>query len=164
MNPFTERVTSLLPNQVHKKAIEVDAHLRVKGAPLGSMYAIGDCATVRRAFYLECAACSESWPADRDFYCQLFHGTRGGCRSRQEREDRLRRVGDHGYSAAAAFLRAILILRPVSRIKQRIPMAEDHVGKVGLGDLVAWFLWLDTLSRLGNCSSCTIQTRTTACP
>lgn len=46
MNPFTERVTDLLPNQVHKKAIEVDAHLRVKGAPLGSMYAIGDCATV----------------------------------------------------------------------------------------------------------------------
>jgi NADH dehydrogenase FAD-containing subunit len=47
MNPFTERVSSLLPNQVHKKAIEVDAHLRVKGAPLGEVYAIGDCATVR---------------------------------------------------------------------------------------------------------------------
>ena len=46
MNPFTSRVSSLLPNQVHKKAIEVDAHLRVKGAPLGDIYAIGDCATV----------------------------------------------------------------------------------------------------------------------
>jgi NADH dehydrogenase FAD-containing subunit len=46
MNPFTERVSNLLPNQVHKKAIEVDAHLRVKGAPLGDIYAIGDCATV----------------------------------------------------------------------------------------------------------------------
>jgi NADH dehydrogenase len=46
MNPFTERVSNLLPNQVHKKAIEVDAHLRVKGAPLGEIYAIGDCATV----------------------------------------------------------------------------------------------------------------------
>ena len=46
MNPFTSRVSSLLPNQVHKKAIEVDAHLRVKGAPLGDVYAIGDCATV----------------------------------------------------------------------------------------------------------------------
>lgn len=46
MNPFTGRVASLLPNQVHKKAIEVDAHLRVKGAPLGDVYAIGDCATV----------------------------------------------------------------------------------------------------------------------
>lgn len=39
-------MSSLLPNQVHKKAIEVDAHLRVKGAPLGEVYAIGDCATV----------------------------------------------------------------------------------------------------------------------
>lgn len=46
MNPFTSRVSSLLPNQVHKKAIEVDAHLRVKGAPLGDVYAIGDCATI----------------------------------------------------------------------------------------------------------------------
>jgi NADH dehydrogenase FAD-containing subunit len=46
MNPFTERVCELLPNQVHKKAIEVDAYLRVKGAPLGTVYAVGDCATV----------------------------------------------------------------------------------------------------------------------
>ncbi|EJD05702.1 nucleotide-binding domain-containing protein [Fomitiporia mediterranea MF3/22] len=42
MNPFTRRVSSLLPNQVHFKAIEVDAQLRVKGAPLGTVYAIGD--------------------------------------------------------------------------------------------------------------------------
>jgi NADH dehydrogenase FAD-containing subunit len=48
MNPFTFKVAGYLPNQVHKKAIEVDSHLRVKGAPLGDVYAIGDCATVRR--------------------------------------------------------------------------------------------------------------------
>ena len=46
MNPFTRRVSELLPNQVHKKAIEVDAHLRVKGAPLGTVYAIGDASTI----------------------------------------------------------------------------------------------------------------------
>ncbi|KAF5373596.1 hypothetical protein D9758_000773 [Tetrapyrgos nigripes] len=46
MNPFAHRVTELLPNQVHRKAIEVDAHLRVKGAPLGTIYAVGDCATI----------------------------------------------------------------------------------------------------------------------
>ncbi|KAF8629995.1 hypothetical protein AX15_003166 [Amanita polypyramis BW_CC] len=46
MNPFTEKVTNYLPNQVHKKAIEVDAYLRVKGAPRGEVYAIGDCATI----------------------------------------------------------------------------------------------------------------------
>lgn len=46
MNPFTARVSSLLPNQVNRKAIETDSHLRVKGAPLGDVYAIGDCATI----------------------------------------------------------------------------------------------------------------------
>ncbi|KAI5481020.1 NADH-ubiquinone oxidoreductase 64 kDa subunit [Pseudohyphozyma bogoriensis] len=46
MNPFTERVASLLPNQYHKHALEVDSHLRVIGAPLGTVYALGDCATV----------------------------------------------------------------------------------------------------------------------
>lgn len=46
MNPFTSKVAGYLPNQVHKKAIEVDSHLRVKGAPLGDVYAVGDCATV----------------------------------------------------------------------------------------------------------------------
>ncbi|KZV59119.1 nucleotide-binding domain-containing protein [Peniophora sp. CONT] len=46
MNPFTQRVSSLLPNQVHRKAIETDAHLRVKGSPLGTVYAVGDCATI----------------------------------------------------------------------------------------------------------------------
>nr|VWP00651.1 MFS domain-containing protein [Ganoderma boninense] len=46
MNPFTKRISDQLPNQVHKKAIEVDAHLRVKGAPLGEVYAIGDASTI----------------------------------------------------------------------------------------------------------------------
>ncbi|KAF7967254.1 hypothetical protein HWV62_35045 [Athelia sp. TMB] len=46
MNPFTQRVSDLLPNQVHKKAIEVDSHLRVKGSPQGDVYAVGDCATI----------------------------------------------------------------------------------------------------------------------
>lgn len=46
MNPFTKRVSDLLPNQVHKRAIEVDAYLRVKGAPLGTVYALGDAATI----------------------------------------------------------------------------------------------------------------------
>ncbi|GAA5894613.1 uncharacterized protein JCM6883_002155 [Sporobolomyces salmoneus] len=46
MNPFTKRVASLLPNQYHKHALEVDSHLRVLGAPLGTVYALGDCATI----------------------------------------------------------------------------------------------------------------------
>lgn len=47
MNPFTARVANLLPNQFHLKAIEVDSHLRVKGAPLGTVYAVGDACSVR---------------------------------------------------------------------------------------------------------------------
>ena len=65
MNPFTHRVSTLLPNQVHRKAIEVDAHLRVKGAPLGEVYAIGDCATVSPSLNIELV------------------GTHGFCRSRR---------------------------------------------------------------------------------
>jgi NADH dehydrogenase FAD-containing subunit len=47
MNPFTKRLVELLPNQFHAKAVEVDSHLRVEGAPSGTVYAIGDAATVR---------------------------------------------------------------------------------------------------------------------
>ncbi|KAN0065853.1 hypothetical protein ACQY0O_000984 [Thecaphora frezii] len=46
MNPFTRRVTQILPNQSHLKALQIDSHLRVKGAPLGSMYALGDASTI----------------------------------------------------------------------------------------------------------------------
>ena len=46
MNPFTARVANLLPNQFHMKAIEVDAHLRVKGAPIRTVYAVGDASSV----------------------------------------------------------------------------------------------------------------------
>lgn len=46
MNPFTRLVASKLPNQYHKHALEVDSHLRVLGAPLGTVYCIGDAATI----------------------------------------------------------------------------------------------------------------------
>ncbi|KXN91513.1 External alternative NAD(P)H-ubiquinone oxidoreductase B1, mitochondrial, partial [Leucoagaricus sp. SymC.cos] len=46
MNPLTKRLCDLLPNQVHRKAVETDAYLRVKGAQKGTIYAIGDCATI----------------------------------------------------------------------------------------------------------------------
>lgn len=46
MNPFTVTVASHLPNQYHKHALEVDSNLRVLGTPLGTVYALGDCATI----------------------------------------------------------------------------------------------------------------------
>ena len=46
MQPFTKRLVELLPNQFHSKAVEVDNYLRVRGAPKGTVYALGDAATV----------------------------------------------------------------------------------------------------------------------
>ncbi|OCF39117.1 NADH dehydrogenase [Kwoniella heveanensis CBS 569] len=46
MQPFTKRLVELLPNQYHSKAVEVDNFLRVQGAPQGTVYAMGDAATV----------------------------------------------------------------------------------------------------------------------
>lgn len=47
MQPFTKRLVEVLPNQFHKKAVVVDSYLRVQGAPKGTVYALGDAATVQ---------------------------------------------------------------------------------------------------------------------
>ncbi|KAK7206112.1 hypothetical protein BZA70DRAFT_275707 [Myxozyma melibiosi] len=45
---ITKDIAASLPgHQRNKRAIETDTHLRVLGAPLGEVYAIGDCSTVR---------------------------------------------------------------------------------------------------------------------
>ncbi|KAJ6502224.1 hypothetical protein C8R45DRAFT_819047 [Mycena sanguinolenta] len=95
MNPFAERVSALLPNQVHKKAIEVDAHLRVRGAPLGTVYAVGDCSTIETSVVSHLLELVQD--ADRDGNGMIDYG---------EWE----------------------IM--VQRIKQRIPMAGDHLSEV----------------------------------
>ncbi|KAI9637628.1 putative 64 kDa mitochondrial NADH dehydrogenase [Dioszegia hungarica] len=46
MNPFTKRLVEILPNQFHSKAVITDSFLRVQGAPKGTVYAIGDAATI----------------------------------------------------------------------------------------------------------------------
>lgn len=47
-NPLAKSIVASLPYSQHnKRAIETDSHLRVIGAPLGDVYAIGDCSTVR---------------------------------------------------------------------------------------------------------------------
>lgn len=46
-NEFCKRISSKLEIQKNKHALETDTHLRLTGAPLGSVYAIGDCATVQ---------------------------------------------------------------------------------------------------------------------
>ena len=45
---FCQNVSkSLGTNQTNKHALETDSHLRLNGAPLGDVYAIGDCSTVQ---------------------------------------------------------------------------------------------------------------------
>ena len=44
---FCRKISSKLDAQNNRRALETDSHLRVAGAPLGEVYAIGDCATVQ---------------------------------------------------------------------------------------------------------------------
>ncbi|PIA17636.1 hypothetical protein COEREDRAFT_101447 [Coemansia reversa NRRL 1564] len=53
LTPFTQLLCDRLPAQRNRRAITVDAHLRVKGVADGSVYALGDCATVEFPQLLE---------------------------------------------------------------------------------------------------------------
>jgi NADH dehydrogenase len=44
---FCKRIADKIDVQTNKHALETDTHLRLNGAPLGSVYAIGDCSTVQ---------------------------------------------------------------------------------------------------------------------
>lgn len=55
LNPLTAKVAQdLKPHQQNKRALETDSHLRVIGTPLGDVYAIGDCSTVRTDLANQC--------------------------------------------------------------------------------------------------------------
>jgi NADH dehydrogenase len=48
LNPITLKLREQLSRvQKNRHALETDSHLRVLGAPLGDVYAIGDCSTVQ---------------------------------------------------------------------------------------------------------------------
>ncbi|KAK8143455.1 hypothetical protein G3M48_007241 [Beauveria asiatica] len=45
---FAQRIAKTLGDfQTNRRALETDTHLRLKGSPLGDVYAIGDCSTVQ---------------------------------------------------------------------------------------------------------------------
>lgn len=49
LNPITQKVKDQLSGSQHNRnALETDSHLRVIGAPLGDVYAVGDCSTVQK--------------------------------------------------------------------------------------------------------------------
>lgn len=44
---LSRKIASKIESQTNRHALETDTHLRLNGAPLGSVYAIGDCSTVQ---------------------------------------------------------------------------------------------------------------------
>lgn len=44
---FCKRIASRIDVQTNRHALETDTHLRLNGAPLGTVYCIGDCSTVQ---------------------------------------------------------------------------------------------------------------------
>lgn len=46
MTPFAENLSQKLEAQKHSRALITDGNLRLKGIPDGSVYALGDCATI----------------------------------------------------------------------------------------------------------------------
>ncbi|KAH8696108.1 putative NADH-ubiquinone oxidoreductase 64 kDa subunit [Talaromyces proteolyticus] len=45
--PFAQKIAKKIETQNNKHALETDSHLRLIGAPMGDIYAIGDCSTVQ---------------------------------------------------------------------------------------------------------------------
>ena len=65
---FCKRVSDQLDAQTNKHALETDTHLRLIGAPLGDVYAIGDCSTVQNnvADHLVSFLRALAWEKGRD--------------------------------------------------------------------------------------------------
>ncbi|BEJ16244.1 hypothetical protein CspHIS471_0508490 [Cutaneotrichosporon sp. HIS471] len=66
MQPFTRRMVEKLPNQFNSKAVQVDPFLRVEGAPMGSIYAIGDAATIHLNMLADLLLIWEQFDENRD--------------------------------------------------------------------------------------------------
>lgn len=66
MQPFTKRLVEILPNQFHSKAVVVDSYLRVQGAPKGTVYAMGDAATVQTDLVSDLLNLWDKYDANKD--------------------------------------------------------------------------------------------------
>ncbi|KAG0239138.1 hypothetical protein BGW41_007909 [Actinomortierella wolfii] len=55
MTPFVKHLVNKLPSgsQTNRHAIEVDPYLRVLGTPEGTVYAVGDCATIPQPHFVD---------------------------------------------------------------------------------------------------------------
>lgn len=53
MTPFVKNMSEKLGPQLHQRVLTTDGFLRVKGVDDGSIYALGDCATIGNPKILE---------------------------------------------------------------------------------------------------------------
>ncbi|GMK55424.1 hypothetical protein CspeluHIS016_0204800 [Cutaneotrichosporon spelunceum] len=66
MQPFTRCMVEKLPNQFNSKAVQVDGHLRVEGAPYGTIYAVGDASTIHLNMLADLLQIWEQFDENRD--------------------------------------------------------------------------------------------------
>jgi NADH dehydrogenase len=122
MQPFTKRLVELLPNQFHSKAVQVDGFLRVKGAPAGTVYALGDASTV-------CSPKTSRDGADARstvtcWHTCLSYGTPTTWTRTIRCAWRLKKL-DHADSSTYAEWQKM-----AADIKKKYPLASKYLGKV----------------------------------
>ena len=97
---FCKKLSDKLETQTNQHALETDTHLRVNGTPLGTVYAIGDCATVQNNV------------ADH-----IVHFVRGLAQ-------------EHGKDPASLHLSFAEWRHVAQQVKKRFPQAADHLRRL----------------------------------
>lgn len=115
--------------QTNKHALETDSHLRLNGAPLGDVYAIGDCSTVQNnvADHLVHFLRNLEWEKGRD--AQTMHITFAEWRGVAQRvKKRFPQAGDH--------------LRRLDKLFEQYD--KDKSGTLDFGELHELLLQIDS--------------------
>jgi len=99
---FCKRIADKIDVQTNRHALETDTHLRLNGAPLGSVYAIGDCSTVQNNV------------ADN-----LVHFLRTLAMEKGEDPEKMQITFPEWRGVA-------------SRVKKRFPQAADHLRRLDM--------------------------------
>ena len=143
---FCKHVASLLDVQTNKHALETDTHLRLNGAPLGDVYAIGDCATVQNnvADHLVTFLRTLAWEKGKDpETVQITYNEWRGVASRVKKRfpqaaDHLRRVDrlfeqyDADKSGTLDFHELRELLRQIDNKLTSLPATAQRAHQQGL--------------------------------
>ncbi|PLN79577.1 putative NADH-ubiquinone oxidoreductase 64 kDa subunit [Aspergillus taichungensis] len=126
---FCNKLSEKLDAQNNKHALETDTHLRLIGAPLGDVYAIGDCATVQNnvADHIVSFLRTIAWEKGRD--PQKVHLT-------------FREWRDVATRVKKRFPQASNHLRRLDRLFEQYD--KDHSGTLDFGELSELLHQIDT--------------------